>query len=199
MSRCFFEPSNRGIVLTGNSNGVFVLQTTVINGNAFNYGVVCEGTGFARNLIGLNIENALRQQILIGGEPGNKRIVISDSWLGAGDDQGPTREGILIQPGIENVLISNCRIGDQRTFGIETQGSYVKIAGNLMENNGWGGILVNGGTNILAQSNIIRGANVGIRVSGTSDYYIISHNLLNDAAIASDGATGTHKIVDSNL
>jgi Pectate lyase superfamily protein/Right handed beta helix region len=201
VSRSFLGPSNRGIVMAGQSNGIFILQTTIISGDAFNYGIVSEGTGFARYMIGVNVENALKQQILIGGDAGNKRVVIADSWIGAGDDHGPSRAGILIQSGIENVLVANCRIGDQWAFGIENQGSSVKIEGNLIENNLPGGILLNGGTNILVQNNIVRGPGTGICVRGALDYYIVSHNMVHESGAEGlvDEGAGTHKVVDSNL
>jgi hypothetical protein len=209
ISRSFVEPSNRGIVMAEDSNGILIVQTTVINGNAFNYGIVSEGTGFARYMIGVNVENALHQQIRIAGVPGNKRVVVADSWIGAGDAEGTTRGGILIEPGIENVTIANNRIGDQRTFGIKSHGSYVRIVHNVIESNGsacpreYDGIILGGGYNVLVQGNTVYGSTqrYGILAAGDLDYYLIADNILHRNGIGGlrVDASGQHKIVHSNL
>lgn len=209
VSRSFIEPSNRGIVMSGDANGIFIMQTSVINGNAYEFGIVSEGTGFARYLIGVNVENALQAQIHISGNPGTKRIVISSCWLGAGDLKGATRTGIRIEPGIENVVISECRIGDQRMYGIHSQGSRVRIAGNIIEANStlgarrFDGIYLAGGSDVIVQSNLVHGPNhrYGIYTAGNLDNYIISENILrgNGSGGLLDTATGTHKLVGTNL
>lgn len=156
---CFIEPGNRGIVMSGNSNGIFISDTSVINGGPYNYGIVSEGNGFARYILGCNIENALQQQIFIG--PNCNRITVANCWLGAGDQKGDTRSGIQIEPGADTIKIMGNRIGDQRLFGILSRGNNVIIQGNDLNGNvntskDLPSILIEGGNHILLTGNRVR-------------------------------------------
>jgi hypothetical protein len=117
---------------------------------------VSEGDGFARYILGCNIENALHQQIFIGSL--SSRITVANCWPGAGDLQGNTRSGIQIEPGAEAIKIIGNRIGDQRLFGIISRGSNVVIqandlAGNVNTGANLPSILIEGGEHVLVTGN----------------------------------------------
>jgi hypothetical protein len=207
---CCIEPSNRGIVMSDNSNGIYITQTSVINGSSFEYAIVSEGDGFCRYISNVNLENALKAQLYIGGVCGNKRITISGCWLGAGDQHGAnTRSGIVIEHGIENVTIVNNRIGHQCVSGIISRGSQIRISGNVIEDNSTGaigkhdGISIREGNDIILEGNIVKGFTHGYGISTYDkvDDYIISNNVLRSNGVGglSDKALGKNKTVQGNI
>lgn len=135
VDKVHIEPGKRGIWMRGNSNGIFVTNTKIINGGAYDYGVVCEGSGFARHIISCNIENAREQQVYIRGATSRSRI--SNCWLGAGDTEAH-RVGIFIDGGTDDgspsdIWITDNRIGDQVGPGIIVrQANNVLIEGNAI-------------------------------------------------------------------
>jgi hypothetical protein len=182
---CFVEPWNRGIVMSGNSNGIFITNTTVINGGKYNYGIVSEGNGFARYIIACNIENAIHQQVFVGGQC--SRVTIANCWIGAGNLDGTTRTGIQIEPGADTIKLTGNRIGDQRVCGIVSRGNNVIIQGNDLAGNVNAGsdapsILIEGGQHILVASNRVssNAQSCGIRLrdhaSGKLGFCLIHGN-----------------------
>lgn len=209
VSKVFVEPGNRGIVMTGRSNAITIDQTSVINGGVYQYGIVSDGTGFARYVTNSIIENALHQQIFIGGL--SERFTLTNSWLGAGNLEGDTRIGIQIEPGAKTITIANNRIGDQRKMGILSRGDNVIIQGNTLEGNvnshcDCDSLQVEGGKHVIISGNIIRssadrfGAGLYDFGSNTLDYFIFTNN---DTSEAGNGykinASGSHRIDANNL
>lgn len=209
VSKVFVEPENRGIVMSGHSNAITIDQTSVINGGTYQYGIVSEGTGFARYVTNSIIENALHQQIFIGGL--SERFTITNSWLGAGNLEGDTRIGIQIEPGAKTITIANNRIGDQRKMGILSRGDEVIIEGNTLEGNvnskcACDSLQVEGGKHVIITGNIIRsnsarfGAGLYDHSSNSLDHFIFTNN---DTSEEGSGytinASGKHRIVANNL
>ncbi|MDK8193098.1 glycosyl hydrolase family 28-related protein [Paenibacillus sp. UMB7766-LJ446] len=209
VSKVFIEPGNRGIVMSGKSNAITIDQTSIINGGAYQYGIVSEGTGFARYVTNCIIENALHQQVFIGGS--SERFTLTNSWLGAGDTNGDTRIGIQIEPGAKSITISNNRIGDQRKMGILSRGDDVIIQGNTLEGNVNGNyncdsLQVEGGKHVIISGNRISsvsdrfGAGLYDHESNILNYFIFTNN---DTSETGNGyiisASGKHKIDSNNL
>jgi hypothetical protein len=209
VSDSFFEPANRGIVMSGNANGILIDKTTVINGGPFNYGIVSDGTGFCRYIDACILENALQQQVYVG--PACWMVSVTDSWIGAGDLNGTTRSGIQIEPGAHHVTVANNRIGDQRVCGLVARGaSNLIITGNTFQGNVNSGVAadslqVEGGKHITITGNRVESGSdrygIGLYNYGTPmDYFIFSGN---DASESGGGyfigATGTRKVTANNL
>lgn len=176
----FIEPTQIGINIDKKANGVLVNQTTVVCGIPYPVGVRFGGDGFCRFMTGCIVENADQAQIFIEG---GTTTHVSNSWLGNGTAPTPqdNRRGVLIQPGVEDVVIANCRIGDQSIAGIHTLGERVVITGNTFDDcaqvSGQGTILVQNGLNTnITNNNIVRGGNPAIVLVGPTDYTVVTGN-----------------------
>ena len=176
----FIEPTYTGIHLDKGSNGVLLNQTTIVNGGPYAFGVRMGGYGFCRYITGCIIENAEQAQIFI--ESGWS-VHVSNCWLGAGNgpEAAPNRRGVLIQPGVKDVAISNCRIGHQSQAGVHTLGDHVVITGNVfnecVQASGQGTIIVQDADHTNVTNNNIRdGGSPAIMVLGSSDYTVVTGN-----------------------
>lgn len=199
----FVEPSNRGIVMTNYANGIEISQSSVINGSAYNYGIVSDGPGFARYIENVIIENAHQQQIFIGGT--SKNISVTDSWIGAGDELS-TRVGIQVEAGAGPVTIANNRIGNQRGSGIVSSGNRVKILGNELSYNVGGGcacdsIQVNGGNHVIIEGNQVESPTdrYGVGVYGPTTYTIYSGNDTSQSGLGFINTSAGPSIANNNF
>ncbi len=217
LSKTFVEPTNIGVLMEGNSNGINIDSTTVINGAAFNYGIMSVGNGFARYIVNSILENAHHQQIYIGGE--SERVTVANSWIGAGDEEGTTtRIGILIESGARKVTIADNRIGDQQLQGIFSKGDNVTITGNLLERNvvrnrlnpancmSCDSLQIEGGKHVIVSENRVFSDfdrnGIGLYDDGARklNYYIVTSNDTSESGSGiQDAATGTSKAVANNL
>lgn len=217
LTSTFLEPTNVGIMMDGDSNGINIDSTTVINGAAYNYGIVSGGTGFARYIVNCIIENAHHQQIYIAG--GSSRVTVADSWIGAGDEEGTnTRRGILIEEGANRINIADNRIGDQQLQGIFSKGDNVTITGNILERNVvhnrpdpnnclyCDSLQIEGGKHVIVSNNRVYSDydrnGIGLYDDGARvlDYYIVTSNDTSESGSGmQDSATGTNKVVANNL
>ncbi|GGD88918.1 glycosyl hydrolase family 28-related protein [Paenibacillus nasutitermitis] len=217
LTSTFLEPTNVGIMMDGNSNGINIDKTTVINGAAYNYGIVSGGTGFARYIVNCIVENAHHQQIYIAG--GSSRVTVADSWIGAGDEEGTsTRKGILIEEGTNKITIADNRIGDQQLQAIYSKGDNVTITGNILERNvvynrtnpanctTCDSLQIEGGKHVIVSNNRVFSDydrnGIGLFDDGarTLNYYIITSNDTSESGSGiQDSATGTNKVVANNL
>lgn len=204
----FLEPTNIGVYMTDGSNAIQLSSTSIINGGAFNYGVAMDGDGFARYVNNCVIENALQQQIYLGGS--TQRNSITNNWLGAGDVNGTTRVGIQVDPGVIKTIIANNRIGHQRLAGIQSYGSDIIIQGNILEENvtinqastvcgSCDSLAISGGKNVTVADNYVASEwdRYGISVSGAADKFIVTSN--NTSGSINNSATGTTFVLNNNL
>jgi len=223
LSRVFIEPSYVGILMTNDSNAIHVDQLSVINGRAFHYGIVSDGTGFARTVVNSTLENAQHAQVIVGGAPNRNppsAFRIADSWIGAGDKSPDATErvGIQIEPTTSRVQVVNNSISNQRIEGILSRGSDVLIDGNSLTgnnnifDNARGNILVEGGDHVTVVNNRIRvgGGAFGLRLrdrpgttpNPTLNHYIVKLNDItgpNPAVSALDDSAGGSKYVGDNF
>lgn len=174
----FCEPSNIGIMMTENSNGITISDSSVLNGAEFQYGIVGNGTGFCRMIESCVLENARQQQVYIAGSSWS--TTIANSWIGAGDGAS-ARKGVLIERGTHDITVTGTRIGDQRSSAIASYGDRVSITGNTFMNNTGNGdysqptVHIGGGSGVVLSGNIFRTGVPGrteVKISGSRDVLV---------------------------
>jgi hypothetical protein len=68
-----------------------------------------------------------------------------------------------------NTVVENCYVHDDKTYGIQAQGTEDRVVNNYVVNNTANGIIVYGGSDYVVQGNVVDGSSdVGISISGVS-------------------------------